>query len=438
VKWLTTTAPDFPAAFDELLDQARQTTARVDAPVAAIIARIRAEGDDALRAYTAQFDGHDAAVLRVTPAEIEAACASIPADLAAALDLAATRIEAFHRAQLPVDMQMHDDAGVTMGLRWTALDAIGIYVPGGRAAYPSSVLMNALPARVAGVPRIAMCVPCPGGVLNPLVLAAAQRAGVTEIFRVGGAQAIAALAYGTATIAAVDRIVGPGNAYVAEAKRQVFGHVGIDGVAGPSEVVILADATNEARIVAIDLLAQAEHDEAAQSILITTDAAFAQAVAEAVQAELPTLPRAAIAGASWDIHGSIIVTRDWAEAAALTNRLAPEHLQIMLPGPQTHLAAIRHAGAAFLGPHAPEALGDYIAGPNHVLPTGRTARYASGLSVFDCLKRTSWVSATASALDEIGPAAILLAEAEGLTAHARSLAMRLGQGCVSDRTGGNP
>jgi histidinol dehydrogenase len=365
--------------------------------------------------------------MRVTEAEIDAARAAIAPDLAAALDLAATRIEAFHRAQMPIDMQMHDDAGVTMGLRWGPLDAIGIYVPGGKAAYPSSVLMNALPARVAGVGRIAMCVPCPGGVLNPLVLAAAHRAGVTDIFRVGGAQAIAALAYGTATIAPVDRIVGPGNAYVAEAKRQVFGHVGIDGVAGPSEVVILADAATAPRLAAIDLLAQAEHDEAAQSILITTDPAFAHEVAAAVEAELPTLPRAAIAGASWQAHGAIIVVRDWEEAAALTNRLAPEHLQIMLAEPETHFAAIRHAGAAFLGPFAPEALGDYIAGPNHVLPTGRTARYASGLSVFDCLKRTSWVRASSASLREIGPAAVLLAEAEGLTAHARSLAMRLGQ-----------
>ncbi len=427
MKWLNTAEPDFPAAFDALLDQARQTTAEVAAPVAAIIARVRAQGDDALRAYTAGFDGHTPTALRVSQAEIEAARARVPADLSAALDLAATRIEVFHRAQLPIDMQMHDDAGVTMGLRWTPLDAIGIYVPGGRAAYPSSVLMNALPARVAGVARIAMCVPCPGGTLNPLVLAAAHRAGVTEIFRIGGAQAIAALAYGTASIAAVDRIVGPGNAYVAEAKRQVFGHVGIDGVAGPSEVVILADASNDPRVVAIDLLAQAEHDEAAQSILITTNADFARATAAAIEAELPSLPRAAIAGASWQIHGAIIIVRDWAEAAALTNRLAPEHLQIMLPDPQHHLAAIRHAGAAFLGRHAPEALGDYIAGPNHVLPTGRTARYASGLSVLDCLKRTSWVSATADSLREIGPAAMLLAEAEGLTAHARSLAMRLGQ-----------
>jgi histidinol dehydrogenase len=324
-------------------------------------------------------------------------------------------------------MQMHDDAGVTMGLRWTPLDAVGLYVPGGKAAYPSSVLMNALPARVAGVGRIAMCVPCPDGVLAPLVLAAARRAGITEIYRAGGAQAVAALAYGTASIAPVDRIVGPGNAFVAEAKRQVFGRVGIDGVAGPSEVVILADAGNNPRRVAVDLLAQAEHDEAAQAILITTSPAFAEAVAAAVDQELPTLPRQAIARASWDAHGAIIVVRDWDEAAALTNRLAPEHLQIMVPDPAPLFARIRHAGAAFLGPHTPEALGDYIAGPNHVLPTGRTARFASGLSVFDFIKRTSWVDASAAALYALGPSAVLLAEAEGLTAHARSLAMRLGQ-----------
>jgi histidinol dehydrogenase len=429
MKHLNTTAPGFAAAFEALLDEARETTARVDGVVAAIIASVRADGDAALCAYTEQFD-HLALMpsgLRVSAEEIDAAVSRIPPELAAALDLAARRIEAFHRAQLPVDMQMHDDEGVTAGLRWTPLDAVGIYVPGGKAAYPSSVLMNALPARVAGVGRIAMCVPCPHGVLNPLVLAAARRAGVTEIFRVGGAQAVAALAFGTATIPAVDRIVGPGNAYVAEAKRQVFGRVGIDGVAGPSEVVILADAANDPRLVAVDLLAQAEHDEAAQAILITDSMAFGDAVAVAVMAELRSLPRAAIAAASWQGHGAVIVVRDWAEAAALTNRLAPEHLQIMVADPDALFDTIRHAGAAFLGGHAPEALGDYIAGPNHVLPTGRTARFASGLSVYDFLKRTSWVRASEAALQAIGPSAVLLAEAEGLTAHARSLAMRLGQ-----------
>lgn len=287
--------------------------------------------------------------------------------------------------------------------------------------------MNAMPARVAGVGRIAMCVPTPDGTLNPLVLAAAHRAGVSEIYRVGGAQAVAALAYGTATIAPVDRIVGPGNAYVAEAKRQVFGHVGIDSIAGPSEVVILADAANDPRMVAIDLLAQAEHDEAAQAILITDSAAFADAVAGAVAAELPTLPRAAIAGASWQTHGAIILVRDWEEAADLVNRLAPEHLQLMLTDPDPVFAQVRHAGAVFLGRFCPEAVGDYVAGPNHVLPTGRTARFASGLSVFDFLKRTTWVQADAAALAQVGPAGVTLAEAEGLQAHARSIALRLGQ-----------
>ena len=310
-------------------------------------------------------------------------------------------------------------------MRWGALDSVGIYVPGGKAAYPSSVLMNAIPARAAGVSRIAMCVPTPDGILNPLVLAAARRAGVSEIYRVGGAQAVAALAYGTKTIAPVDRIVGPGNAYVAEAKRQVFGRVGIDNIAGPSEVVVLADANNDPRRVAVDLMAQAEHDEAAQSILITDDSAFADAVAAAVLAELPTLPRAAIAGASWDAHGAIILVRNWDEAIALVDRLAPEHLQIMLPEPEALFARVKHAGAAFLGAYCPEAVGDYVGGPNHVLPTGRTARFASGLSVFDFLKRTTWISADSAALQRVGPAAVALAEAEGLQAHARSIAMRL-------------
>jgi histidinol dehydrogenase len=310
-------------------------------------------------------------------------------------------------------------------MRWTALDAVGLYVPGGKAAYPSSVLMNALPARVAGVARIAMCVPCPDGRLNPLVLAAARRAGVSEIYRVGGAQAVAAMAYGTATIAPVDRIVGPGNAYVAEAKRQVFGAVGIDSIAGPSEVVILADPSQNPEHVAIDLLAQAEHDESAQSILITTSGTFAQAVAAAVAALIPTLQRHAIAAASWSGHGATITTRNWDEAVALTNRLAPEHLQIMTPDPMATFTKVRHAGAAFLGAWCPEAVGDYVAGPNHVLPTGHTARFASGLSVFDFLKRTTWVAASQEALRRVGPAAILLAEAEGLQAHGLSIANRL-------------
>jgi histidinol dehydrogenase len=423
-----TTDPGFEAAFTALLDESRETTARVDDRVAAIIAAVRARGDEALCALTLEHDHHaiTADTLRVGQDEIDAAANAIPAELAAALDLAATRIEAFHRLQLPSDLETMDAAGVTLGMRWTALDAVGLYVPGGKASYPSSVLMNALPARVAGVERIAMCVPTPGGALNPLVLAAARRAGVTEVYRVGGAQAVAAMAFGTATIAPVDRIVGPGNAYVAEAKRQVFGRVGIDGIAGPSEVVVLADRTAHPRRVAIDLLAQAEHDESAQAILITDDAALADAVARAVAAELHSLPRVE-AAESWRNHGAIILVRDWDEGVALTNRLAPEHLEIMVAAPRALFARIRHAGAAFLGADCPEAIGDYVAGPNHVLPTGRTARFASGLSVFDFLKRTTWVEADSLALARIGPAAVALAEAEGLQAHARSVAIRLGQ-----------
>ena len=425
MKHLNTRDPGFEADFAALLDEARETTAAVGGAVAEIIAAIRARGDAALVDYTARFDGWQPGLLRVTADELAEAEAAIAPDLLAALDLAAARIEAFHRAQLPADITLNDPAGLTLGMRWGALDAVGLYVPGGKAAYPSSVLMNAIPARVAGVGRVCMCVPTPGGLLNPLVLAAAKRAGVTEVFRVGGAQAVAAMAWGTASIAAVDRIVGPGNAYVAEAKRQVFGRVGIDSIAGPSEVVVLADADNDPAHVAMDLLAQAEHDEAAQSILITNDAAFASAVAAAVEAALLTLPRRAIATASWAAHGAVVLVRDWDEAVALTNRLAPEHLQIMTAEPAALFGKIRHAGAAFLGRWCPEALGDYAAGPNHVLPTGRSARFASGLSVFDFLKRTTWVAAEERGLHAIGPAAVALADAEGLTAHAKSIALRL-------------
>ena len=428
MRWLSTADPAFADDFTALLAQARETTETVGAQVAAIIADIRAGGDAALCAATSRFDRSDVTPdrLRVTEAEVAAAKATVAAELLAALDVAATRIEAFHRAQLPQDLELEDAVGYRLGMRWTPLDAVGLYVPGGKAAYPSSVLMSALPARAAGVSRIAITVPAPDGVLNPLVLAAADRAGITEIYRVGGAQAVAALAYGTETIAPVDRIVGPGNAYVAEAKRQVFGRVGIDGIAGPSEVVVVADAGCAPAHVAMDLLAQAEHDESSQSILVTTDRSFAEAVAAAVSAALLTLPRAAIAGASWEHHGAIILVADWAEAAELVNRLAPEHLQIMIDAPEAFFARIRHAGAAFLGRDLPEAIGDYIAGPNHVLPTGRTSRFASGLSVFDFLKRTTWVAGDAAALAAVGPAAIRLAEAEGLGAHARSIALRLG------------
>ncbi|ONG46609.1 histidinol dehydrogenase [Pseudoroseomonas deserti] len=426
---LNTADAGFEAGFLALLDQARETTTKVDAAVSSIIAEVRAGGDAALLDLTGRFDRWtpaDAAALRVTEAEIDAARARCAPELLDALDLAATRIERFHAAQLPRDVELDDPLGLTLGLRWGSIDAVGLYVPGGKAAYPSSVLMNAIPARVAGVPRIAMCVPTPDGVLNDLVLAAAHRAGVTEIFRIGGAQAIAALAWGTATIAPVDRVAGPGNAYVAEAKRQVFGRVGIDSIAGPSEVVVLADASQNPALIAMDLLAQAEHDESAQSILITTSHQMANAVEHAVQDALLTLPRAGIAGESWRRHGAIIVVHDWEEGARLVDRLAPEHLEIMVSEPGPLFARIRHAGAAFLGAHCPEALGDYVAGPNHVLPTGRTARFASGLSVYDFLKRTTWISAERRGLEAIGPAAVALAEAEGLSAHARSISLRLG------------
>jgi histidinol dehydrogenase len=424
---LSTATPDFEAAFAALLNQARETAETVDRAVAAIIADVRARGDAALIDYTTRFDRLTLTAdrLRVSVPEIDTAVASIDPKAAAALDLAATRIETFHQAQRPADLTMTDDTGMTLGMRWTPLDSVGLYVPGGKAAYPSSVLMNAVPARAAGVRRIAMCVPTPDGVLNPLVLAAARRAGVSEIYRVGGAQAVAALAYGTASVAPVDRIVGPGNAYVAEAKRQVFGRVGIDNIAGPSEVVVCASGDSDPRRVAVDLLAQAEHDEAAQSILITNDTEFADAVIAAVTAEIPTLIRAAIAGASWASHGAVVLVRDWNEAVGLIDRLAPEHLQLMGPEPEALFARVRHAGAIFLGAWCPEAVGDYVAGPNHVLPTGRTARFASGLSVFDFLKRTTWMSGDQAALRRIGPAAVTLAEAEGLGAHAKSVAMRL-------------
>jgi histidinol dehydrogenase len=424
---LDTAQEGFEAGFAALLADRAETSADAEAAAAAIIAAVRARGDEAVAELTARFDRVTLAPerFRVTEAEIAAADAVTPPALAAALDLAAARIAAFHRAQMPADLATRDASGVHLGLRWGALDSVGIYVPGGKAAYPSSVLMNAIPARVAGVGRIAMVVPAPDGVLNPLVLAAARRAGVTEIWRIGGAQAVAALAYGTDTIAPVDRIVGPGNAYVAAAKRQVFGQVGIDMIAGPSEVVVVADAANDPRWIAVDLLAQAEHDEAAQAILITDDAGFAERVAEAVEEELASGPRAAIAGASWRAHGAIILCRDMGEAAGLVNRLAPEHLELAVADPPSLFAAIRHAGAVFLGRTCPEALGDYVAGPNHVLPTSRTARFASGLSVFDFLKRTTWVAADAAALAAIGPAAVALAEAEGLPAHARSIALRL-------------
>jgi histidinol dehydrogenase len=422
---LITTDPNFDAAFAAVLEATRQPMIQAAETVGEILAEVRRDGDSALRRLTARFDRHTPTVLRLSAEQIQDSASSVPAALRDALDLAAQRIEAFHRAQKPQDLTIRDEDGVGMGLRWIPLDSVGLYVPGGKAAYPSTVLMNAIPARVAGVARIAMCVPCPEGVVSPLVLAAAVRAGVGEIYQIGGAQAVAALAFGTETIERVDRIVGPGNAYVAEAKRQVSGMVGIDSIAGPSEVVIVADSDNDPTHVAMDLLAQSEHDEAAQAILLTPDASFAAAVAQAVLAVLPHLPRAAIAGASWEKYGVIVTVRDLNEAAHLVNRLAPEHVELMVADPASLFARLRHAGAVFLGRWTPEALGDYIAGPNHVLPTGKTARFASGLSVYDFLKRNSWVEASHMALQRLAPAAIALAEAEGLHAHARSLGLRL-------------
>ena len=427
MKMLTTAQADFEAEFAKLMHRA-VTSPQVHDAVAEIITAVRATGDAALLDYTKRFDRHEPAALRVTEAEIKAAVAETPRELREALALAAKRIETFHRAQLPRDLEATDETGATTGLRWGPLDAVGLYVPGGKASYPSSVLMNAIPACVAGVQRLVMTVPSPDGVLNPLVLAAAHLAGVTEIYRIGGAQAVAALAYGTQSIHPVDRIVGPGNAYVAEAKRQVFGQVGIDSIAGPSEVLIIADEDNDPVHVAYDLLAQAEHDEDAQSILITNSTAFAQAVERAVSTALATLPRADIARTSWKRHGAIILVQNWDEAEDLANRIAAEHVQLMVAEPFRMFPRIRHAGAVFLGKSTPEAMGDYVAGPNHVLPTSGTARFASGLSVYDFLKRTTYVSLSPAALAVLGPAAVTIAKAEGLTAHASSVAVRLGRG----------
>jgi len=424
---LATSSPGFAKDFAGLVGMKREVAADVDAAVAAIIDGVRQRGDAAVIEYTQKFDKQalTAASLRVSGEEIARAAAACAPETLAALRLAAARIEDFHRRQLPADTDYTDAAGVRLGSRWRPIAAVGLYVPGGTASYPSSVLMNALPAKVAGVPRIVMCVPAPQGALNPLVLAAAQLAGVHEIYRIGGAQAVAALAYGTATIAAVDKIVGPGNAYVAAAKRRVFGVVGIDMIAGPSEILVLADAKNDPAWIAADLLSQAEHDAAAQSILITDDAGFADAVASALEDALKTLPRRAIAGESWRKFGAIIVVRNWDEAPALVDRLAPEHLAIAVEDPDALAAKIRNAGAIFLGRYTPEAVGDYVAGPNHVLPTSRSARFSSGLSTLDFLKRSSLVRCDPASLAAIGPAALTLARAEGLDAHALSIAIRL-------------
>ena len=420
-------APGFAAAFAELVARARTPDVDVRAQVAAILARIADEGDAALLAYTATFDRQQLRPeqLRLGADEIARAVAACPAELRQALALAADRIEAFHRRQLPASLEIRDDLGVELGLRWRPIAAVGIYVPGGTAAYPSSVLMNALPAKIAGVERLVMTVPAPDGALDPLVLVAADLAGVDEIYRVGGAQAIGALAFGTATIPAVDKIVGPGNAYVAEAKRQVFGRVGIDMIAGPSEIVVVADGGQDPEWVAADLLSQAEHDELAQAILITDSAALADAVAEAVERQLQGLPRRSVAAASWREQGAVIVVEDLARAPALVDRLAPEHLELLVAEPGAMAARINHAGAIFLGPHTPEVIGDYVGGPNHVLPTGRSARFASGLSVYDFLKRTTLLACSAESLAALGPAAAALARAEGLAGHAQAVEMRL-------------
>jgi histidinol dehydrogenase len=418
---------DFAARFAALLSAKRETAADVDEAVRAIIADVRERGDAALIDHTRRFDRHELSAdqLRVRSDEIDAAADRVPAELMAALTLARDRIRAVHLRQRPLDEAHIDPLGVEIGSRWTAIEAVGLYVPGGTASYPSSVLMNAVPAKVAGVERLVMAVPSPDGRLNPLVLAAAKLAGVDEIFRVGGAQAVAALAYGTESIAAVDKIVGPGNAYVAAAKRQVFGAVGIDMLAGPSEVLIVADADNNPDWIAADLLAQAEHDEAAQAILITDNAGLADAVAAAVERQIKLLPRAATAAASWRDFGAIILVRDLQASAGLVDRIAPEHLELAVADPRALLARIRNAGAVFLGRHTPEAIGDYVAGSNHVLPTSRWARFSSGLSVPDFMKRTSVLELDPASLRALGAAAITLAEAEGFTAHARSVAIRL-------------
>ena len=427
-QYLRTCDPAFEAGFSALLATKREQAADVGEAVAAILAEVRSRGDEALIELTRRFDRFDlaAAGIRLSKAEIGAAVATCPAGVRESLEFAARRIEAYHRRQRPADERFSDEAGVELGHRWSPVEAAGLYVPGGLGAYPSSVLMNAIPARVAGVSRLAMTVPTPDGVLAPQVVAAAHIAGIDEIFRIGGAQAIAALAYGTATVAPVAKIVGPGNAYVAAAKRRVFGVVGIDMIAGPSEILVAADALNDPAWIAADLLSQAEHDEAAQSILIADDAGFADRVEAAVEAELRHLPRAGIARASWERYGAVILVRDLlADAPALIDRIAPEHVELAVDDPEPLVARIRHAGAIFLGRHAPEAVGDYVAGPNHVLPTSRSARFSSGLSVIDFMKRTSLIRCSPEGLAAIGPAAIRLAEAEGLGAHARSIAIRL-------------
>ena len=423
--FLSTLDADFEARFACLLGMKREEAEDVDQVVAAIIADVRARGDLALRELTARFDRLALGEIAFSKAEIAAEVAKVSPQDRAALEMAAERIRAYHARQMPQDAMWTDAVGATLGWRWTPVSAAGLYVPGGLASYPSSVLMNAIPAKVAGVSRLAIACPTPGGVVNPLVLLAAEIAGVDEIYRVGGAQAIAALAYGTESIAPVDKITGPGNAYVAAAKRRVFGRVGIDMIAGPSEILVIADGDNSPDWIALDLLSQAEHDESAQAILVTTDAGFGRAVADAVAARLETLERRAIAGASWAQNGAVIVVRDLGEAAALSNRVAPEHLELCVADPEGLAAKIAHAGAIFLGAYTPEAIGDYIGGPNHVLPTARSARFSSGLSVMDFLKRTTLAKMTPGALAAIGPNAERLAISESLQAHGLSVRARL-------------
>ncbi|MDA8232703.1 MAG: histidinol dehydrogenase [Magnetospirillum sp.] len=427
---LNAASPDFERAFAALIDMKRENDADVNAAVAAIVADVRARGDRAVIDYTHRFDrlALTPSTLRIGADEIAAAASSCERETLFALELAAERIRDFHRRQIPQDYFYTDVAGIRLGYRWNAVEAAGLYVPGGTAAYPSSVLMNAIPARVAGVGRLVMVVPAPDGRLNPLVLAAARLAGIDDIYRIGGAQAVAALAYGTETIRPVDKIVGPGNAYVAAAKRQVFGAVGIDMIAGPSEILVVADGGNDPAWIAADLLSQAEHDTAAQSILITDDPAFGRRVTEAVESHLKTLPRAAIARESWDKFGAVIVVPHLDDALPLIDRVAPEHLELAVAEPDSMAAKVRNAGAIFLGRHTPEAIGDYVGGPNHVLPTARSARFSSGLGVLDFMKRTTLLGCGVDGLRAVGPAAVTLAEAEGLGAHALSVAIRLNIG----------
>jgi histidinol dehydrogenase len=421
---LDASTADFAERFAALVNARREADSDVSRDVAAIIADVKARGDVAVADYTKRFDGHSLD-WRIPVEDCQAALDALDSDLRSALELAAARIRAYHEKQCPADSDSVDDAGVRLGARWRAVDAAGVYVPGGRAAYPSSVLMNAIPAKVAGVERLVMVTPTPGGVINPLVLAAAALAGVDEVWRIGGAQAVAALAFGTASIAPVDVITGPGNAWVAEAKRQLYGVVGIDMVAGPSEIVVVADAQSNPQWIAADLLSQAEHDPTSQSILFTDDAAFAETVVEAVEAQLGTLATEATARTSWDANGAVILVQNLAQTPPLIDQLAPEHLELCVESPEMLFKSVRHAGSIFLGRHTPEAVGDYVAGPNHVLPTGRRARFSSGLSVLDFMKRTSFLSLSPTSLAAIGPAAVALATAEGLPAHAASVSVRL-------------